>query len=84
MAMSKSVRRAKTKTGRALRQAASGALNELGGKKRASKMVRRAAAAAIGELTAELFTSSANKAASPAKKKAKKKKAKKKKAKKKR
>jgi hypothetical protein len=41
------------KADKALRRAGKGALKELGGRKKVSKMVRRTAGAAIRELTAE-------------------------------
>jgi hypothetical protein len=48
------LKKVKKKADKALRRAGKGALKELGGRKKVSKMVRRSAGAAIGELTAEL------------------------------
>ena len=55
MAARVTLKKVKRKAGKALQRAEKGALKELGGRKKAAKIARRAAGAALGELTAELI-----------------------------
>jgi hypothetical protein len=57
----RSAKKAAKKTGKTLRRAAKGALNQLGGTNEMKKMAGRAAAAAVGQLAADFVATRAKK-----------------------